>query len=65
MINLDERYQSYLGGTKRLRIDNQEEKVIAYGWNCDGNNIIGHYVVTDNYKLLYDIKGAFVKKETV
>ena len=44
MINLDERYHDYLGGKKKFRIDNKEEKVDAYGWNCDGNDIVGYYV---------------------
>jgi len=34
MLNLDERYHSYLDGSKKLRIDGEEEKVIAYGWHC-------------------------------
>ena len=39
MINLDERYHSYLDGRKKLRIDGIEEKVKSYGWHCDGNDI--------------------------
>ena len=50
MINLDERYHSYLDGRKKLRIDGIEEKVKSYGWHCDGNDIKGHYVTTENYK---------------
>ena len=46
MINLDERYHSYLDGRKKLRIDGTEERVKAYGWHCDGNDIKGHYVTT-------------------
>ena len=44
MINLDERYLSYLDGSKKMRIDGIEEKVESYGWHCDGNDIMGHYV---------------------
>ena len=61
MLNLDERYHSYLDGSKTLRIDGENEKVIAYGWHCDGNNITGHYVTTDNYKLFYSLDGNFKK----
>ena len=61
MINLDERYHSYLHGEKRMRIDGVGEKVTAYGWRDDGSIIIGHYVITENYKLYYDMEGAFVR----
>ena len=53
MINLDERYQSYLYGSKRMQIDGESEKVKAYGYTDDGTDIIGHYVLTENYKLQY------------
>ena len=36
MINLDARYQSYLHGSKKLRIDGVEETVLAYGYTDDG-----------------------------
>ena len=61
MINLDERYHSYLHGEKRMRIDGVGEKVTAYGWRDDGSSIIGHYVITENYKLFYNMEGAFVR----
>jgi hypothetical protein len=32
-----------------MRIDGIEEKVESYGWHCDGNDIRGHYVTTENY----------------
>ena len=41
MINLDERYLSYMDGSKKMRIDGIEEKVESYGWHCDGNDIKG------------------------
>ena len=59
MINLDERYHSYLDGRKKLRIDGIEEKVKSYGWHCDGNDIKAHYVTTENYKLYYNMEGLF------
>ena len=55
MINLDERYLSYLDGSKKMRIDGIEEKVESYGWHCDGNDIKGHYVTTENYLSLIHI----------
>tara|TARA_B100000965_G_scaffold221295_1_gene185129 strand:+ start:16 stop:258 length:243 start_codon:yes stop_codon:yes gene_type:complete len=65
MLNLDERYHSYLDGSKKMRIDGGEERIIAYGWNCDGNDIIGHYVTTENYKLYYSIDGSFRNMESL
>jgi len=61
MINLDERYHSYLDGSKKMRIDGMEERVKAYGWHCDGNDIVGHYVTTENYQLTYNMQGVFKK----
>ena len=61
MINLDERYHSYLDGSKKMRIDGVGEKVTGYGFRDDGKDIIGHYVITENYKLYYDKEGAFVR----
>ena len=63
MINLDERYLSYLQSDKKFRIDGVNEKVHNYGFHCDGNEIKGHYVTTDNHKLYYNMSGDFVKKE--
>ena len=61
MINLDERYLSYMDGSKKMRIDGVEEKVESYGWHCDGNDIVGHYVTTENYQLTYNMQGVFTK----
>ena len=44
-----------------MRIDGIEEKVKSYGWHCDGNDIKGHYVTTENYKLFYNMDGIFTK----
>ena len=46
------------------RIDGVEEKVESYGWHCDGNDIKGHYVTTENYKLYYNMEGSFKRMET-
>ena len=61
MINLDERYHSYLDGSKKMRIDGVEEREKAYGWHCDGSDIVGHYVTTESYQLLYNMQGVFTK----
>ena len=65
MFNLDQIYGTYLTSDKRFRIDGVGEKVIAYGYNCDGSNIIGHYVTTENHRLYYDMEGVFIRKETL
>ena len=63
MINLDEKYHSYLHSGKRMNIDGVKEKVIGYGYSDDGTTITGHYVTTENYQLYYDKEGNFKSKE--
>ena len=63
MINLDERYHEYLHSDKTLRIDGDEERLQAYGWHCDGNEIKGYYLTTENYKLYYNLNEQFLKME--
>tara|TARA_B100000965_G_C19459214_1_gene698900 strand:- start:138 stop:356 length:219 start_codon:yes stop_codon:yes gene_type:complete len=65
MINLDERYHDYLQKGKTLRIDGVSERLQAYGWHCDGNDIKGYYLTTENYKLYYNMKEQFVKMEAI
>ena len=65
MFNLDERYQSYLHGDKRMRIDGGAEKVKAYGYTDNGTDITGHYVITENYKLYYNRNAEFLKMEAL
>jgi len=65
MINLDERYHDYLNGSKKLRINGVDEKLQAYGWHCDGNEIKGYYLTTENYKLYYNMDEQFVKLEAI
>ena len=48
-----------------MRIDGKDERVIAYWWNCDGNDITGHYVTTENFKLFYNMEGIFKNMETL
>tara|TARA_B100000427_G_scaffold302448_1_gene286295 strand:- start:127 stop:345 length:219 start_codon:yes stop_codon:yes gene_type:complete len=65
MLNLDERYHSYLKGEKKLRIDGVEEKVVAYGYTDDGSSIDGYYLTTPNYKLNYTMEGIFLKMTAI
>ena len=65
MLNLDERYQSYLTGDKKLRIDGMEEKVVAYGYTDDGSNIDGYYLTTPNYRLNYTLEGIFLRMTAI
>ena len=65
MINLDEKYHSYLKGTKKLRIDGIEEKVVAYGYTDDGSSIDGYYLTTENFHLKYDLQGIFLKMKAL
>ena len=43
-----------MGGTKTFRIDGGNEPLTGYGFTCDGNDIIGYWVNTTNYKLYYN-----------
>ena len=63
MINLDEKYHNYLTHNKTMKIDGVNEKVTGYGYNCDGNDIIGYWVNTTNYKLYYNLNEQFLKME--
>ena len=65
MINLDERYHDLLdhSNNKKIRIDGIEEHLIGYGWHCDGNEIQGYYLTTENYKIYYDMNQVYQYKE--
>ena len=65
MINLDERYHDYLQSDKTLRIDGVAERLQAYGWHCDGSDIMGYYLTTENYKLYYNMQEQFIKMEAL
>ncbi len=65
MINLDDRYHSYLSGGKTMLIDGVKERVKGYGWTDDGKDIVGHYVITENYKLYYNMDAVFVRMEAL
>ncbi len=61
MINLDEKYHDYLTSGKTLKIDGVNERVRGYGYECDGSEIIGYYLTTDNYKLFYNLNEQFIR----
>ena len=65
MFNLDARYQSYLGGNKKLRIDGVEERVKAYGYTDDGEKVDGYYLTTENYQLYYNNDAQFLRMEAL
>ena len=53
MINLDEKF------------DGVDEPLRGYGYQCDGNEIVGYYVTTTNYKLYYNLNEQFIKMEAL
>ena len=64
MINLDEKFHNYLEkGGKTFRIDSVNEPLTGYGYHCDGNDIVGYWVNTTNYKLYYNLNEQFLKME--
>ena len=66
MINLDQKYESYVrNGSKKLRIDGIEERVRGYGYTDDGKDIDGYYLITDNYTLYYNKEEQFLKMEAL
>ena len=44
-------------------MDGIEEYLIGYGWHCDGNEIKGYYLTTENYKLYYNTNQVYQYKE--
>ena len=66
MINLDEKFHNYLEhGGKTFRIDGVNEILKGYGYHCDGNDIVGYYVTTTNYKLYYNLNEQFLRMESL
>ena len=66
MINLDEKFHNYLEkGGKTFRIDGVNEPLTGYGFHCDGNDIVGYWVNTTNYKLYYNLNEQFIKMEAL
>ena len=46
-------------------MDGVGERVTGYGYHCEGGDIAGHYVTTDNYKLFYNKQEQFVRMEAL
>ena len=65
MILLDEKYSSYLDGSKQMLVDGKKEKVIGYGYSCNGSDIIGYYVTTESYKIHYNLQEEFQRLEMI
>ena len=62
MINLHQRYNHYLQTGKKH--DRVNESIRGYGWRDDGKDIIGFYVITENWVLNYDTQGRFIDKSS-
>ena len=65
MINLDERYHSYLHTEKCFNIDGRCEKVKGYGYTCNSSDITGYYVLTNCHKLYYNLDEKCIRLEPV
>jgi len=64
MIDLDARYHEYLiRDNKNFRLDGIDEKVKAYGYTDNGQEIDGYYVTTENYTFYFCKEGVFQRKE--
>jgi len=62
MVNLHQRYGHYLNN-KNKKHDRVNEHIVSYGWCDDGKDLIGYYVLTENYKLVYNLKEEFQYQE--
>ena len=66
MINLDQKYESYVrNGEKKLRIDGIQERVRGYGDTDYGKDIEGYYLITDNYTLFYNRDEQFIRMQPI
>ena len=61
MINLEEKFGSYIGSNKTFRIDGVDESVTGYGYHCDGSDMKGYWVNTTHYKLFYNLNEQFIR----
>jgi hypothetical protein len=62
MVNLHQRYNHYLHSERKH--DKVNEKVIGYGWTDDGQDLTGYYVLTEKYKLFYNLQEQFQYMES-
>jgi len=61
MINLEEKFGSYINSSKTFRIDGVNESVTGYGYHCDGSDIKGYWVNTTHFKLFYNLNEQFIR----
>ena len=62
MINLHQRFNHYLNTDKKIDLRDVNERVISYGWLDNGKDLVGYYVLTENYELVYDLSDRFQYK---
>jgi len=62
MINLHQRFNHYLNTDKKIDLRDVNERVISYGWLDNGKDLVGYYVLTENYELVYDLSDQFQYK---
>ena len=62
MINLHQLFNHYLNTERKIDLQDVNEKLISYGWVDDGTDLTGYYVLTENFELVYDLKGDFQYK---
>ena len=55
MINLHQRYNHYLNSDKKITCADVNECLVTYGWVDDGKELIGFYVLTENFELVYNL----------
>ena len=63
LLNLDERYHSYLDGKKKLRIHGDEHRLRAYGYTDDGQTLDGYYLTTADHTSHYNKEAEFFRME--
>ena len=62
MINLHQKFNHYLNTDSKLDLRDVNERLISYGWLDDGKDIVGYYILTENYELVYNLKDEIIHK---
>jgi hypothetical protein len=62
MINLHQKFNHYLNTDKKIDLRDVNERVVSYGWLDNGKDLVGYYVLTENYELVYDLSDRFQYK---
>ena len=63
MINLHQRFNHYLNTGKKTDLQDVNERIISYGWCDNGNDLVGYYVLTENYEIVYNLRDEFQYKK--